>query len=84
MKKIFELQFKDDLTASSKQIMEKNVHALETLCKRANKEGFQVVLISPEKYDKPKNVYELSAILAEDLVMKFSENNEICRIFICN
>lgn len=79
MKKFFGLKFKDDPSASPIEIMEHNVHALETLCKQANKDGFQVILISPEKFEQPKNVYELSVILAEDLVMKFSDNNTVVR-----
>lgn len=79
MKQIFELKHKNDKDILPEQIMKDNVQTLEILCKKANEQGFQVTLISPEKYENPKNVYELSAMLAEDLVMKFSENNEILR-----
>ena len=58
MIKVFELKFKDDSAVSPKEIMEQNVHELETLCKQANEEGFQVALISPKKFEKPKNIYE--------------------------
>lgn len=79
MKKIFELSYKDNQNVSALEIMEKNVKALEELCRQANKEVALVVLHSPEKFDKPKNVYELSAILAEDMVKKYNENNIIIR-----
>lgn len=76
----FLLKFKDDANASPVEIMEQNVHQLELLCKRAIKENFQVVLISPQKIEKPQNIYELSVLLAEDMVMKYNQNNIIERI----
>lgn len=79
MKKLFSLKFKDETDVSPVEIIEENVHQLEILCKKANKEGFQVVLYSPEKYNEPKNVYELSVILAEDMVLKYNENNILTR-----
>lgn len=79
MKQLFELKHKNDENIPPEQIMKDNVQALETLCKKANKENFQVVLISPEEYETPKSVYELSVILAEDLIMKFNPDNEIKR-----
>lgn len=79
MIKIFELSYKDNLNTSSIEIMRQNVQALEVLCKQANKEGFQVVLYSPEIFEVPKNVYELSAMLAEDMVKKYNEENLIIR-----
>lgn len=79
MKKVFSLKFKDDLNVSPFEVMENNVHALEKLCKQANEENFQVVLYSPDAFTKPQNVYELSAILAEDMVLKYNENNIIAR-----
>jgi len=79
MKKIFSLKFKDELKASPLEIMEQNVHNLEKLCKKANNEGFQIVLYSPEKINEPKNIYELSIMLAEDMVKKYNENNIIIR-----
>jgi len=79
MKKIFELSYKDDSDISPVEVMKKNVQDLELLCKEANKEGFQVVLYSPEKINEPQNVYELSVMLAEDMVLKFNENNKIIR-----
>lgn len=79
MKQIFSLKFKDDTDVSPVEIIEENVHQLEILCKKANKEGFQVVLYSPVEYNEYKTVYELSVLLAEDMVMKFNENNLIIR-----
>jgi hypothetical protein len=79
MRKIFELSYKDNLDIPAVEVMKKNVQELELLCKKANKEGFQVVLYSPEKFDEPENVYELSAILAEDMVKKYNETNKIVR-----
>lgn len=79
MKKIFELKYKDDKNASPKTIMRENVQALEILCKKASKKDEKIVLISPEKYEKPKNIYELSVIIAEDLILKYNEDNEIVR-----
>lgn len=79
MRQIFSLKYKDEPDVSPIKIIEENVHQLEILCKKANKEDFQVVLYSPEKYYEYKNVYELSAILAEDMILKFNENNLIIR-----
>ena len=79
MKKMFSLYFKDKPNISPVEIFEKNVHELEKLCKEANKSDFQVVLYSPKKYDAPKNIYELSAIIAEDMVLKYNDKNKIIR-----
>ena len=78
MKKIFELKFQDN-NASPVEIYEKNLHELEKLCKEANKDGYQVVLYSPEKYETPQNVYQLSAIIAEDMVKKYNDENMVVR-----
>lgn len=80
MKKNFSLRFKDEPDASPLEIMEQNVRKLEKLCKDAKKTGAQVVLYSPNMVVEPKNVYELSVMLAEDLVIKYGENNIITRV----
>ena len=79
MKKIFELSYKDCPEIAAVEVMKKNVQELEALCKQANKESFQVVLHSPEEFEEPKNVYELSAMLAEDMVKKYNPNNLVVR-----
>jgi len=80
MKKMFSLHFKDEVDISPIEIMEKNVKDLEKLCKEANEKGLTVILYSPEKIETPKNVYELSVIIAEDMVLKYNEKNEIVRL----
>ena len=80
MKKIFELSYKDQIDISAVEIIKKNVQELETLCKQANKEGLEVVLYSPEQFTKPQNIYELSVMLAEDLVSKFNKKNKVVRV----
>jgi len=82
MKKIFELCYKGNLDVTAVEVMKKNVQELENLCKKAIKEDFEVVLYSPEKYDEPKNTYELSVMLAEDMVLKYSDKNCIVRVLI--
>ncbi len=79
MKTLFPLKFKDEPNVSAIEIMEKNVKELEILCKSANRNGIQVVLYSPDVIVEPKNVYELSVMLAEDMVLKYNENNKIVR-----
>ncbi|HNW25568.1 MAG TPA: hypothetical protein PKI94_02125 [Candidatus Gastranaerophilaceae bacterium] len=79
MKKDFSLKYKNDKNISPVEIFKKNLLELEILCKQANKENFQIVLHSPDKIFEPQNVYELSVLLAEDMVKKFSNKNEIVR-----
>jgi len=80
MKKMFELSYKDNFDVSAVDILKKNVYELEILCKKASAEGVEIALYSPEKFDEPKNAYELSAILAEDMVLKYSDKNCIVRV----
>lgn len=79
MKKDFSLKYKNEKNVSPVEIFKKNLLELEILCKKANKENFQVILHSPDEITEPQNVYELSVMLAEDMVKKFSDKNEIIR-----
>lgn len=75
----FELKYKDDKNISPKIIFETNVLSLEKLCRKALDEKATVSLISPEQITSPKTVYELSVMLAEDLVKKYNSENIILR-----
>ena len=64
---------------SPSELLIKNVKELETMCKEANALGIRVVLYSPKNFKQPKTAYELSALIAEDLVIKLGDFNEISR-----
>lgn len=68
-----------DFYLQQENAMEANVKTLEEVCKKALESGETVVLHSPLEFRKPKSVYELSVILAEDMVKKYNENNVILR-----
>ncbi len=79
MKKDFFLKYKNDKNASPVEIFKKNLLELEILCKNAKKEDFSIILHSPDEITEPKNVYELSVMLAEDMVKKLSSKNKVFR-----
>lgn len=79
MKKDFFLSCENDINALPVEIFKKNLLELEILCKQANKQNFRVILHSAVKITEPRNVYELSVMLAEDMIKKFNDKNEIVR-----
>ena len=64
---------------SPTEVFEINVRDLEKLCEKANSENKKVILFSPTEIEKPKSVYELSTMVAEDLISKKCKNYEIIR-----
>lgn len=61
------------------ELMNKNIKELEALCKSALQSDQIVTLHSPLAIEKPQNPYELTVILAEDLLKKYNEKNIIVR-----
>lgn len=76
---VFEFEDDEEYNMYPVEVMQKNVHELEILCKNANKENKIVILFSPIFYKNPQNIYQLSVMLAEDLVKKYNEKNIIWR-----
>jgi Glu-tRNA(Gln) amidotransferase subunit E-like FAD-binding protein len=74
---MIDFYLKKDL--AEEMIFDENVKNLEKLCKKALENEEIVNLHSPEIYTEPKTVYELSAIIAEDMVKKYNEKNIITR-----
>lgn len=74
---IFVLSQDDSL--EPKELFEKNVRHLESICKHFYETAKNIILYSPNEHRWPQNAYELSVIIAEDLVRKYNKNNQVCR-----
>ena len=75
----FNFKYEKEKTILPTEVLRANVLELENLCRKGLKEKFLVELNSPQKITAPENVYELSVMLAEDLVKKYNTENIIKR-----
>ncbi len=75
----FSLKHYLDMDIAPTAVFRDNLLELENLCKQGLRENFLVELELPtnENILQPKNPYELSVIIAKDMVKKYNSENII-------